>query len=48
MRSVLLSDTVHTDSFTANNPDTVYYQVNGEMVRDAALRTKGSGRESQV
>ena len=24
-------------------PDTVYYQINGEMVRDAALRTKGSG-----
>ena len=22
-------------------PDTVYYQINGEMVRDAALRTKG-------
>ena len=24
-------------------PGTVYYQINGEMVRDVALRTKGSG-----
>ena len=24
-------------------PDTLYYEINGGMVRDAALRTKGSG-----
>ena len=29
-------------------PDTVYYQINGEMVRDAVLRTKGPGRPSCV
>ena len=29
-------------------PDTVYYQINGEVVRDAALRTKGSGGPSGV
>ena len=28
--------------------DTVYFQINGEMVRDAALRTKGSGGPSGV
>ena len=22
-------------------PDTLYYKINGDMVRDAALRTKG-------
>ena len=29
-------------------PDTMYYQINGEMVSDAALRTKGSGGPSGV
>ena len=29
-------------------PDTMYYQINGEMVHDAALRTKGSGGFSDV
>ena len=27
-------------------PDTLYYEINGDMVRDAALRTKGSGGPS--
>ena len=26
-----------------NVPDTIFQQINGEMVRDAALRTKASG-----
>ena len=29
-------------------PDTLYYEINGVMVRDAALRTKGSGGPSGV
>ena len=29
-------------------PDTLYYEINGDMVRDAALRTKGSGGPSGV
>ena len=29
-------------------PDTLYYEINGDMVRDATLRTKGSGRPSGV
>ena len=29
-------------------PDSIYQQINGEMVRDAALRTKGSGGPSGV
>ena len=29
-------------------PDSIYQQINGEMVRDAALRTKGSGGSSGV
>ena len=29
-------------------PDTLYYEINGNMVRDAALRTKGSGGPSGV
>ena len=29
-------------------PESLYQQINGEMVRDAALRTKGSGGPSGV
>ena len=29
-------------------PDTLYYEINGDMVRDAPLRTKGSGGPSGV
>ena len=29
-------------------PDSIYQQINGEMVREAALRTKGSGGPSGV
>ena len=29
-------------------PDTLYYEINGDMVRDATLRTKGSGGPSGV
>ena len=29
-------------------PDSIYQQINGEMVRDTALRTKGSGAPSGV
>ena len=29
-------------------PDSIYQQINGEMVLDAALRTKGSGASSGV
>ena len=29
-------------------PDSIYQHINGEMVRDAALRTKGSGGPSGV
>ena len=29
-------------------PDTLYYEINGDMVRDAALRTKGLGGPSGV
>ena len=29
-------------------PDTLYYEINGDMVRSAALRTKGSGGPSGV
>ena len=31
-----------------NVPDTIYQQINGEMVRDAALRTNASGGPSSV
>ena len=29
-------------------PDLVYQEINGELVREAALRTKGSGGPSGV
>ncbi|PFX12441.1 Uncharacterized protein K02A2.6 [Stylophora pistillata] len=29
-------------------PDSMYYEINGDMVRDAALRTKGSGGPSEM
>ncbi|PFX32600.1 hypothetical protein AWC38_SpisGene2570 [Stylophora pistillata] len=29
-------------------PDSMYYEINGDMVRDAALRTKGSGGPSGI
>ena len=29
-------------------PDSIYQQINGEMVREAALRTKGSGGPSVI
>ena len=29
-------------------PDTIYQQINGELIREAALRTKGSGSPSGV
>ena len=38
----LLFGTVH------DVPDSIYQHINGEMVRDAALRTKGSGGPSGV
>ena len=33
---------------TGDVPDTLYYEINGDMVRDPALRTKGSGPPSGV
>ena len=29
-------------------PDSIYQKINGELIREAALRTKGSGRPSGV
>ena len=29
-------------------PEAVYLQINGEMIREAALRTKGAGAESML
>ena len=48
----LAAQDFHLDSLlfglTEDVPDTMYYQINAEIVCDAALRTDDSGRPSGV